>query len=126
MTENNNTVEYNIFRDFLAEACGIFLGDSKQYLVASRLKKLMEENQIDSLSGLVAKVRLVSNGSLRDAVVDAMTTNETLWFRDAHPFNIFKDTLLPELKDNVGAIRVWSAACSSGQEPFSLLSLIHI
>ena len=120
MTATNAAAEYQAFRAFLAKACGILLGDNKQYLVASRLKKLMAEAQIDSLAVLVTRLQQTSNRRLKEAVVDAMTTNETLWFRDTHPFTVLKERLLPELKDNRGPIKVWSAACSSGQEPYSI------
>jgi chemotaxis protein methyltransferase CheR len=120
VTAANAAAEYQAFRAFLAKACGILLGDNKQYLVASRLKKLMAEAQIDSLAVLVTRLQQTSNRRLKEAVVDAMTTNETLWFRDTHPFTVLKERLLPELKDNRGPIKVWSAACSSGQEPYSI------
>ncbi len=112
---------YEPFRRFLRSSCGIELGDNKQYLVASRLKRLMAENQIADLGALVARVEREPRSSLRQQVIDAMTTNETLWFRDTHPFNILRDRLLPELqKDRLGPLRIWSAACSSGQEPYSI------
>ena len=121
----NSLEDYKVFRDFLEDACGIILGDNKQYLVSSRLSKLMAEKKIDSLSELVKCIKQLSHRGLKEAVVDAMTTNETLWFRDSHPFTIFKERLLPELnKKNRGAVRVWSAACSSGQEPYSLSMLV--
>lgn len=113
--------DYKIFKDFLEESCGIILGDDKQYLVASRLNSLMAENKIESLSELVQRMQQVSQRAFKQSVLDAMTTNETLWFRDTHPFAIFKDKMLPELqKKRNGTIKVWSAACSSGQEPYSL------
>jgi chemotaxis protein methyltransferase CheR len=118
--------EYDQFKAFLEQACGILLGDNKQYLVSSRLNKLMQENNITGLSDLVNKVQSFSNRQLKNAVVDAMTTNETLWFRDTHPFTIFQKTLLPELLEkNRGSLRVWSAACSSGQEPYSISMLVE-
>jgi len=120
VSANTPATEYEAFRDFLAKACGILLGDNKQYLVASRLKKLMATHEIDSLKVLVVRMQQVSNRRLKEAVVDAMTTNETLWFRDTHPFTILKDRLLPELKASRGPVKVWSAACSSGQEPYSI------
>ncbi|WP_304528934.1 CheR family methyltransferase [Oceanicoccus sp. KOV_DT_Chl] len=122
----SSPADYKIFRDFLEDACGIILGENKQYLVSSRLNKLMAEKQIASLTELVQCMQQISQRSLKEAVVDAMTTNETLWFRDSHPFTIFKDRLLPEFqKDSKGTIRVWSAACSSGQEPYSLSMLVE-
>jgi chemotaxis protein methyltransferase CheR len=116
---------YEQFRAFLEEACGILLGDNKQYLVSSRLNKLMAENGVSDLGELVEKIKSFSHRSLKNAVIDAMTTNETLWFRDTHPFEIFKKRLIPEkLETARGSIRVWSAACSSGQEPYSLSMLV--
>jgi chemotaxis protein methyltransferase CheR len=112
---------YEEFRAFLEKACGIVLGDNKQYLVTSRLARLLGEYKVENLHGLIELMRNNSQRGLREAVVDAMTTNETLWFRDAHPFNILREKLLPELQRSAsGPIRIWSAACSSGQEPYSI------
>lgn len=112
---------YEEFRAFLEKACGIVLGDNKQYLVTSRLASLLVEYQITDLRDLVRRMQQVSQRGLREAVIDAMTTNETLWFRDTHPFNILRTKLLPDLQRNsTGTIRIWSAACSSGQEPYSI------
>lgn len=111
---------YEEFRIFLEKACGIVLGDNKQYLVTSRLATLLAEYQIDNLRELIRRMQQLSQRGLREAVIDAMTTNETLWFRDVHPFNILRDKLLPELQRNPTPIRIWSAACSSGQEPYSI------
>lgn len=118
--------DYEQFRDFLQQSCGILLGDNKQYLVTSRVNKIMAKENIASLGELVSKIKQFSNRKLKETVIDAMTTNETLWFRDNHPFTIFKDRLLPEFESNKhSTIRVWSAACSSGQEPYSLSMLVE-
>lgn len=112
---------YEEFRAFLEKACGIVLGDNKQYLVTSRLANLLVEYQIESLRDLIRRMQQASQRGLREAVIDAMTTNETLWFRDIHPFNILRTKLLPDLQRTAtGPIRIWSAACSSGQEPYSI------
>src|SRR5690606_23696540 len=89
---------YEEFRAFLEKACGIVLGDNKQYLVSSRLSKLMLDHGIADLQELTARLQLISQRPLREAVIDAMTTNETLWFRDAYPYTIFRERLLPELQ----------------------------
>src|SRR5690606_38544847 len=89
---------YEEFRAFLEKACGIVLGDNKQYLVTSRLSRLMAEQGIPNLHELVKRMQQLSQRGLREAVIDAMTTNETLWFRDGYPFTIFKEKLLPELQ----------------------------
>ena len=117
----SSPVDYQVFRDFLEDACGILLGENKQYLVSSRLNALMVEHNIETLRELVKRISQITNRKLKEAVIDAMTTNETLWFRDSHPFDIFKNKLLPEFQQGRnGSMRVWCAACSSGQEPYSL------
>ena len=119
---SSGNLDFEQFRVFLEKTCGILLGSNKQYLVSSRLNKLMEQNNIKTLGELVQRIQSQPRGSLREQVVDAMTTNETLWFRDTYPFEVLKSRVLPELiKANPGQrLRIWSAASSSGQEPFSL------
>lgn len=114
--------DFQQFRDFLEKACGIVLGENKQYLVSSRLNRLLEQERIKSLGELVSRIQANPRGGLRESVIDAMTTNETLWFRDVYPFEVLKSKLIPEfIRSNPGQrLRVWSAACSSGQEPYSL------
>ncbi len=125
MTNNNLAQsEYRMFCDFLEQQCGIVLGDNKVYLVKSRLSPLMSRFGLESLTDLVNKTLSPSERALRAAVVDAMTTNETLWFRDSYPFELLKDKLFPEL-DNGRPIKIWSAASSSGQEPYSMAMTIH-
>ncbi len=119
---SSGNLDFEQFRVFLEKTCGILLGSNKQYLVSSRLNKLMEQNNIKTLGELVQRIQSQPRGGLREQVVDARTTNETLWFRDTYPFEVLKSRVLPELiKANPGQrLRIWSAASSSGQEPFSL------
>ncbi len=119
---SSGNLDFEQFRVFLEKACGILLGSNKQYLVSSRLNKLMEQQGIKSLGELVQKMQGQPRGGLREQVVDAMTTNETLWFRDTYPFEVMKNRVLPELikASPSQRLRIWSAACSSGQEPYSL------
>jgi chemotaxis protein methyltransferase CheR len=121
-TVSTGNLDFEQFRVFLEKACGILLGENKQYLVSSRLNKLMEQQGIKSLGELVQRLQTQPRGGLREQVVDAMTTNETLWFRDTYPFEVFKNKVIPEfIRKNPGQrLRIWSAACSSGQEPYSL------
>lgn len=112
--------DYQLFRDYLEKQCGIVLGDNKQYLVRSRLSPLLRKFNIDSLAQLVAKVVNSHDRGLREAVIDAMTTNETLWFRDSYPFELLKSQLLAKFRGKNSPLRIWSAACSSGQEPYSI------
>ncbi len=119
--------DYEAFRLFLEEACGILLGKDKHYLVQSRLGKLVRENGGGSLGELVGKLRRERQGGvLRERVIEAMTTNETFWFRDKHPFSILEDTVLPALSEGRSrSARIWSAACSTGQEPYSISMVVQ-
>ncbi|AJQ96795.1 CheR family methyltransferase [Gynuella sunshinyii] len=113
---------YAEFARFLETVSGISLGDNKQYLVTSRLRNILKEHHLSSLEELLVQVKNDIRGQLRTKVIDAMTTNETLWFRDMHPFDILKRVILPEHFAQVKGrpLRIWSAACSSGQEPYSI------
>ncbi|KLV11026.1 MULTISPECIES: CheR family methyltransferase [Photobacterium] len=115
-----NDQEYRDFCRFLEAQCGIVLGDSKQYLVRSRLTPLISRFALSSLSELLQLVISGRHRELRVAAVDAMTTNETLWFRDTYPYTVLADKILPELAANKRPIKVWSSASSSGQEPYSI------
>ncbi len=113
---------YGLFQTFLLRTCGIRLGDNKRYLVTNRLAGVCQNRGIQSLDELVGKL---NNGSLNQSIVteiiDAMTTNETFWFRDAAQFRELKNVVLPELsKTRFSTPRIWSAGCSSGQEPYSI------
>ena len=112
--------DYAQFRQFLEKSCGILLGDNKNYLIDSRLRKLLKDNEINSLIELLREIDRPGASRLKQQVIDAMTTNETLWFRDKHPFEYLQSTLLPELAKRPGDINIWCAACSTGQEPYSI------
>lgn len=113
--------EYDAFRAFLEAASGIVLGDNKHYLVSSRLKALMAEYGITSYGQLLEHLSTKRITGLREEIVDAMTTNETMWFRDGYPFEVLKEILLPELAaKRTHALKIWSAAASTGQEPYSI------
>ncbi len=111
---------YQQFRIFLEQQCGIVLGENKQYLVKSRLAPLMSKFDVNSLGDLVSRTLSPIERQLRAAVIDAMTTNETLWFRDEYPFALLQNKILPEFAARRVAVKIWSAASSSGQEPYSI------
>lgn len=112
--------EYDNFRRYLEDACGIVLGENKHYLVTSRLKHVTEEFSFPTLSEMMSTLVKGNDRKLREKVIDAMTTNETMWFRDIYPFKILTKDLLPELAKNKNPIRIWSAASSTGQEAYSI------
>lgn len=118
--------EFKEFSNFLEKSCGILLADHKQYLVQSRLGKIMQQQACSNLSELVIRLTRAGGGTLKEQVIDAMTTNETLWFRDVHPYDILRNKLLPELQagNRFQKLRIWSAACSTGQEPYSISMVI--
>ena len=111
---------YHQFRTFLEQQCGIVLGENKQYLVKSRLAPLMSKFDVSSLGELVSRTLSPIERQLRATVIDAMTTNETLWFRDDYPFKLLKSKLLPDFANRKTPVKIWSAASSSGQEPYSI------
>lgn len=121
--------EFDQFRQFLQDACGIALGENKQYLVSNRMRRLLEEHKLESFSELVRALKSNESRTLKDRVIDAMTTNETFWFRDIYPYEHLHKVLLPQLlsSDNraAGGVRIWSAACSSGQEPYSISMIVE-
>ncbi len=118
--------DYDAFRKILEDACGIVLGENKHYLVTSRLNRLSEELSYPSLSAMLDKLRQGGDVKLKQRIVDAMTTNETSWFRDRYPFEMLKNSLLPELaKQKINPLRIWSAASSTGQEIYSISMTIH-
>uniref|UniRef100_A0A7C2JZX6 protein-glutamate O-methyltransferase n=1 Tax=Schlesneria paludicola TaxID=360056 RepID=A0A7C2JZX6_9PLAN len=108
------------------ELSGIQWDASKTYLIETRLPGLLREHQCATLAELVAKVRSGTDPRVRAAFIDAITTRETLFFRDESPFEALKHKALPEIIDAKAGtpfarrLRLWSAACSSGQEPYSL------
>ncbi len=121
------TKGYEAFTDFLEKHSGIALGPNKQYLVSSRLRGIIRETGVNDLGELLSLVERDVRGRLRGQIIDAMTTNETLWFRDTHPFEILRDRLLPEYAAGRSGkpLRIWSAACSTGQEPYSISMIIE-
>lgn len=117
--------DYQRFRRFLEQTCGIVLGENKQYLVASRLGQLMAQQGMADLGQLVDRLER-GGGELRGRVIEAMTTNETSWFRDVYPFHTLVNELFPAFeRERRNSIRIWSAGCSSGQEVYSMLMALE-
>lgn len=108
------------FSEFLYRQTGIVLGENKSYLVRSRLSTLMLQFNVDDINVLISKIIASDSSEITHAAIDVMTTNETLWFRDNYPFDILKRIVLPDLSNINRPIKIWSAACSSGQEPYSI------
>jgi chemotaxis protein methyltransferase CheR len=118
--------ELALWSRYIYEICGISLDASKGYLIEARLGSLAREQRVGGLAELYARARTNPN-DLRQKIIDAITTNETSFFRDGAPFDLLQHKLVPELIDRrrgagLGSrvpIRVWSAACSTGQEAYT-------
>lgn len=119
--------DFTYLRKLLKERSGLALSEDKAYLVTTRLKPIIESYQFDDLSDLVCAMRRPSGRDLVELVVDAMTTNESLFFRDAQPFEALTAFMLPALMAARGGrpIRIWCAAASTGQEPYSIAILLE-
>jgi chemotaxis protein methyltransferase CheR len=118
--------EIQLFSKYIYEISGIHIEASKAYLLETRLGRILESENCNSYSEFYQKVRKDSSKVLEKKLIDAITTNETLFFRDANPFELLKHKILPEIidlrtaKKTFQPIRIWSAACSTGQEVISI------
>lgn len=120
-------LDFEYLRSFLKDRSGLALTPEKRYLVESRLSPICRRFEVDTLSELIGKLKAGRTPTLETAVVEAMTTNETFFFRDKAPFDLFKDVLLPRYlsaRASTRRLRIWCAAASTGQEPYSLAMLI--
>ncbi len=115
--------DFDYVAKLVRDKSAIVLEPEKLYLVEARLVPVARREGFDSISELVAKVRGISGGPLREMVVEAMTTNETSFFRDITPFQALKEQVLPELiesRSDKKKLNLWCAASSTGQEPYSI------
>lgn len=120
--------DFDYLRSLLHQRSAMALGAEKGYLVESRLLPLARREGLDSVAALVARLRAAPHNGLHQQVVEAMTINETSFFRDALPFEALRQVVLPETIRRQAAqrcLRIWSAACSTGQEPYSIALLLR-
>lgn len=123
-----SAADFAFLRDFVKREAAIVIDPSKEYLITSRLEPVARTHELANIGALVAALRSAPNGPLRTAVVDAMTTNETLWFRDAHPFDALAKEILPPILAKRAATRtldIWCAAASTGQEPYTIAMVLR-
>ncbi len=115
--------DFDVYKNLLIEKSGLTLTPDKSYLLDSRLGPVAKKWGYPSLEAMTIALQGVPDRALINDIVEAMTTNETSFFRDAHPFELFKDVVLKymaEHRKTQKKIRIWCAAASSGQEPYSL------
>ena len=123
-----STVEFDFIRTLVQDQSAIVLRPEKEYLVKSRLEPLAKSEGYLNLEEMVATLRKNNAAALRMKVVEAMTTNETYFFRDVAPFEHLRKTILPELilkRKESRRLDIWCVACSTGQEPYSIAMLIR-
>ncbi len=114
--------DFELLSKILKERSGLVLSEDKVYLLESRLTPIARKKGMETLDDLINEIRLRRKEDLLREVTDAMTTNESFFFRDNTPFDLFKEDVLPALMKNRAnkRLRIWCAAASTGQEPYSL------
>lgn len=128
-----NEEEFVKLKNYLHDSCGIEVPVEKSYLFKTRLTGILDEYQYGSYNEFYDNLIHDQNGELQRKLIEVMTTNETSFFRDGHPFELFSTTLLSYLMERKKEhsslfsprLTIWSAACSTGQEPYSLAILIN-
>jgi chemotaxis protein methyltransferase CheR len=121
--------EFVVLKDYIEKTSGIHITDDKEYLIQNRLLDIMNLEKIDSFSNLCERVIVERDLLLSQKVIDAITTNETSWFRDRGTWDLFEEKFMPlfikDLKENpTKTIKIWSCACSTGQEPYTIAMVI--
>lgn len=123
-----STSEVSLWSTYIHSICGVQLDTTKAYLIETRLAPLLREMKVASLGELYSRVKSDPTQALKRRVIDAITTNETSFFRDTSPFELLQHKIVPDLVDKRTRsnpngrsipIRIWSAACSTGQEVYS-------
>ncbi len=119
--------DFEFLAGFLKTNSGLTLTPDKSYLIESRLQPIAVKHGKTDVTGLIGALRSLPSGDLRRDVIEAMTTNETSFFRDTKPFDIFKNEVLTKLiaaRATKKSLRIWCAAASSGQEPYSIAIML--
>lgn len=115
--------DFDYITTLLKQRSGLSLSKDKTYLLESRLQPIARSHGMENVADLIARMRTQTDPKLVHEVVQSMTTNETMFFRDNKPFDRMRQHILPHLKEHHPSrkhLRIWSAACSSGQEPYTV------
>lgn len=121
--------EFLLFRNFICERCGINIEENKAYLIETRLAKMLIDSGLNSFTELYNSIENNWDDSIATKIIDAVTTNETFWFRDKKPWEVIENCLMPQFVEMLRnkhktKIRIWSAAASTGQEIYSTVMCI--
>ncbi|MCK4547538.1 MAG: protein-glutamate O-methyltransferase CheR [Candidatus Eisenbacteria sp.] len=119
------TLEFQALRDYVGKHCGLVINDAEAGDTDTRISQLMLEYDCADGASFYQLIRGNTRPEIRDRIIEVLTARETCWFRDAHPFVILKEKILPALAGPAhhnasSPIRIWSAGCSTGQEPYSI------
>ena len=124
-----STLEFAYVRDFAKRSAAIVIDPGKEYFIESRLAPLIHSQGCKTLGELIALMqKSPASSALHSKTIDALTTNETFFFRDFQPFEALRKTIIPRLLEQRAHLRkltIWSAACSTGQEPYTLAMLLR-
>jgi chemotaxis protein methyltransferase CheR len=118
---------FDYLRKLIYESSAIVLEADKRYLLEARLRPVLQREQMTSFDELVTRLSRFDGGPLRQRVVEAMTTHETSFFRDVHPFDVFRRNIIPALlleRARLKRLSIWCGAASTGQEPYSIALII--
>ncbi len=111
-------------RDFVYDLTGIYIHDNKKYLLENRLQKRLRDNNFDNFKDYLYFLKYKANQTELNFLFDAVTTNETYFLREPKQFELLVNKIIPSLLETERKIRIWSAACSTGEEPYSIAILI--
>lgn len=129
MIVNLSSKEFSLMKRYIEDKCGILISEDKAYLIESRLSKLLIDFKCNTFEEFYKLIYENKDEGITERIIDAITTNETLWFRDRKPWNILENVLMPEYVDQLrknkkDKVRIWSAGCSTGQEPYTVAMII--
>lgn len=130
MIVNLSSKEFSLMKRYIEDKCGILISEDKAYLIESRLSKLLIDFKCNTFEEFYKLIYQNKDESITERIIDAITTNETLWFRDRKPWDILENVLMPEYVDQLrknkkDKVRIWSAGCSTGQEPYTIAMIIE-
>jgi chemotaxis protein methyltransferase CheR len=119
---------FKALRDYIYDKSGIYIADTKKYLIENRLSRVIHDKSLKNFEDYLQLLKHSSNGNELTRLFDAVTTNETYFFREPQQLNVFIESVYPEIlkkKKGSDSIKLWSAACSSGEEPYTLSMMMR-
>jgi chemotaxis protein methyltransferase CheR len=113
-------------RDFIYEKCGIYISDAKKYLVEKKLVARLQQRNLNTFEDYLSLLKYSNNGDELSRLFDAITTNETYFFREPQQLAVCVDTVIPQVMEQKKSkdVRIWSAACSTGEEAYTLVMML--